>query len=388
MSKKKQNKEKTKRIIAMVCAILVAVAFIISVVGPALAATQQQIDNAKDKTEQAKKDSEEAEKRRQEALAQYHSIDKQINDTELEISVLETQIEQTKEDIALKEKELKQAENDYEEYEELFLKRARIMYESSEIKYLEILFGANDFSDFLTKLEMISQLMKYDRDILTQLDATKKKIESTKAEFEDILARQEENAKVLADRKLSLDKILESKSNLLAAAEKDAEKYKAIYEAAEAAEEALIKNNSEALSYNSNPVNYSGGAFAWPVPGVNRITSKYGYRIHPVYKTKKFHSGIDIGAGYGVNIVASADGVVTLATTNGGYGKCIIINHGSGITTLYGHCSSLLVSKGDKVTKGQVIAKIGSTGVSTGPHLHFEVRVNGSTRDPLSYVTG
>lgn len=388
MSKKKQNKEKTKRIIAMVCAILVAVAFIISVVGPALAATQQQIDNAKDKTEQAKKDSEDAEKRRQEALAQYHSIDKQINDTELEISVLETQIEQTKEDIALKEKELKQAENDYEEYEELFLKRARIMYESSEIKYLEILFGANDFSDFLTKLEMISQLMKYDRDILTQLDATKKKIESTKAEFEDILARQEENAKVLADRKLSLDKILESKSNLLAAAEKDAEKYKAIYEAAEAAEEALIKNNSEALSYNSNPVNYSGGAFAWPVPGVNRITSKYGYRIHPVYKTKKFHSGIDIGAGYGVNIVASADGVVTLATTNGGYGKCIIINHGSGITTLYGHCSSLLVSKGDKVTKGQVIAKIGSTGVSTGPHLHFEVRVNGSTRDPLSYVTG
>ncbi|MBQ3023178.1 MAG: peptidoglycan DD-metalloendopeptidase family protein [Clostridia bacterium] len=372
----------------MVCAILVAVAFIISVVGPALAATQQQIDNAKDKTEQAKKDSEDAEKRRQEALAQYHSIDKQINDTELEISVLETQIEQTKEDIALKEKELKQAENDYEEYEELFLKRARIMYESSEIKYLEILFGANDFSDFLTKLEMISQLMKYDRDILTQLDATKKKIESTKAEFEDILARQEENAKVLADRKLSLDKILESKSNLLAAAEKDAEKYKAIYEAAEAAEEALIKNNSEALSYNSNPVNYSGGAFAWPVPGVNRITSKYGYRIHPVYKTKKFHSGIDIGAGYGVNIVASADGVVTLATTNGGYGKCIIINHGSGITTLYGHCSSLLVSKGDKVTKGQVIAKIGSTGVSTGPHLHFEVRVNGSTRDPLSYVTG
>ena len=124
----------------------------------------------------------------------------------------------------------------------------------------------------------------------------------------------------------------------------------------------------------------------WPVPASQRITSYYGNRIHPVYKTKRFHSGIDIGVGYGANILAAADGTVTLAETNGGYGKCIIINHGSGLTSLYGHNSSLLVSKGDKVTKGQIIAKAGSTGVSTGPHLHFEVRVNGSTTDPLGYL--
>ena len=124
----------------------------------------------------------------------------------------------------------------------------------------------------------------------------------------------------------------------------------------------------------------------WPVPASSRITSQYGYRIHPVYKTKKFHSGIDIGAPYGVDILAAADGTVTLATTNGGYGKCVIINHGSGITTLYGHNSTLLVSVGNKVTKGQVIAKAGSTGVPTGPHLHFEVRVNGSTTDPMQYL--
>ena len=139
------------------------------------------------------------------------------------------------------------------------------------------------------------------------------------------------------------------------------------------------------MSYSANPIKYTGGKFAWPVPSTQRITSQYGYRNHPVYKTKKFHSGIDIGAAYGVDIVAAADGVVTLATTNGGYGKCVIINHGSGITTLYGHNSTMLVESGQRVTKGQIIAKAGSTGVSTGPHLHFEVRINGSTVDPLQY---
>ena len=131
---------------------------------------------------------------------------------------------------------------------------------------------------------------------------------------------------------------------------------------------------------------YTGGKFAWPVPSSGRITSNYGYRVHPVHKTKKFHSGLDIGAPYGTDIVAAADGTVTLATVNGGYGKCIIINHGSGISTLYGHNSSLLVSSGAKVTRGQVIAKAGSTGVSTGPHCHFEVRINGATTDPLQYL--
>ncbi len=389
MSKKKKNKEKTKRIVAAICAVVVAVVFIISVVGPALAATQKDkaVEEAKEKTEQAEQDLEDAKKRKDDILAEFNSIDSQITSLESEIETLELQIEQSKNDIALKEQELAQAEADYKDHEELFFNRARVMYESSEIKYLEILFSAADFGDFLTKLDMISQIVQYDRDILTQLDEAKKKIEETKKEFEEILARQEENMVNLEAKRAALNQILEEKRALLEDAEKDVEKYKAIYEAAEAAEEALIKENQDALSYGGNPVDYTGGALLWPVPGVTRITSQYGYRIHPVYKTKKFHSGIDIGAGYGLNIVASADGVVTLATTNGGYGKCIIINHGSGLTTLYGHCSTLLVSKGDSVKKGQVIAKVGSTGVSTGPHLHYEVRVNGATTDPLSKVS-
>lgn len=386
MKKTKLNRDRIRRVLAMVCAVMVALAFVASVVVPALAATQQQLEQAKQKTKDAKKDAQTAEEKQKAVLAEYNAIDKQINDTETEIDIIEKQIKQTKEDITLKEEELRQAEEDYIKYEELFLTRARVMYENSTIKYIEILFGAKDFSDFLSKLEMISQLMEYDKGILKKLDDTKKKITEAKEELENILVRQEENAVNLEERKASLDSTLLQKQKLLQEATADVEKYKAIYEAAEAAEAAMIRQNSNAFAYSANPVKYTGGRFAWPVPGSQRITSYYGYRIHPVYKTKKFHTGIDIGAGYGLDIVAGGDGVVTMATTNGGYGKCVIINHGSGITTLYGHCSTLLVSVGDKVTKGQTIAKVGSTGVSTGPHLHFEVRVNGSTTDPLQYL--
>ena len=386
MNRKKHNKDRMRRVLAMICAAFIIVAFVASIVLPAMAATEQQLNDAKSKTQQAKKDAENAENKKKAVLAEYNSIDKQINDTETEIDILEKQIEQTKNDIVLKEEELKKAEEEYNEYEELFLTRARVMYENSEIKYLEILFGANDFSDFLSKLEMISQLMDYDKGILSKLEETKKKISAAKEELENILIRQEENAENLEKRRSALDVTLAQKQKLLNDATNDFEKYKAIYEAAEAAEEALIRENARALSYSANPVKYTGGKFAWPVPGSQRVTSLYGYRNHPVYKSRKFHTGIDIGAGYGLNIIASADGTVTMATTNGGYGKCIIINHGSGLSTLYGHCSTLLVSAGDKVTRGQVIAKVGSTGVSTGPHLHYEVRVNGSTTDPIQYV--
>lgn len=384
---KKQAREKLKRIMAMVCALLVVAAFILSIIMPAaFAVTQKQLDDADAKTKQAQKELQKAQEARKAALAQYNAIDKQISDTEDEIGRIETQIEQTKEDIILKQEELKAAEEEFKQYEAVFMVRARAMYENSEIDYLEILFGADDFGDFLSKIEMISQLMDYDNGILEKLNETKEKIAAAKEELENILVRQEENAASLEARKGSLNETLAQKQAMLDEMTKDVEKYKALYDEAERAEQELIRQNRSAFSYSANPVKYTGGRFMWPVPASSRITSQYGYRIHPVYKTKKFHSGIDIGAPYGVDILAAADGTVTLATTNGGYGKCVIINHGSGITTLYGHNSTLLVSVGNKVTKGQVIAKAGSTGVSTGPHLHFEVRVNGSTTDPMQYL--
>ena len=381
------KRNNVKRIAAMICAGLIAFAFVVSMVMPIVnaAPSKEDVNNAKQNTQNAKNDVKAAEEKQKQAIAQYEAIDKQITDTEDEISIIEKQIEQTKLDLAAKEEELKAAQEEFDKYQELFLSRAGTMYENGNTAYIEILFGAENFSDFISKMEIISQVMEYDKDILNKLEEGRNAIENAKNEIEGILKRQEENAVSLKERQDNLTQVLAQKQALIDELKKDVEKYKAIYESAEKAEAEMIRQYNASLSYSANPVKYTGGKFTWPVPSSSRITSQYGYRIHPVYNTKKFHSGIDIGASYGVDIIAAADGTVTLATTNGGYGKCVVINHGSGITTLYAHNSSLLVSVGDKVTRGQVIAKAGSTGVSTGPHCHFEDRINGATTDPMAY---
>ena len=350
-----------------------------------MAATKQDVQAAEKKTEAAKKELEAAESEKESVVAEYNAIDKQIADTEYEISVLETEIEQIEIEIKEQEEALIAAEKEYEDYMAVFKTRARTMYENTDMDYLEILFSAEDFSDFLAKINIVTSIITYDNGVLDQMQETKQRIIRTKATLDANLEIQKNNKATLETSKTTLNDSLQEKQALIDEITADVEKYKAVYEAAEAAEQAVIREYSSALSYSANPIKYTGGKFAWPVPSTQRISSYYGYRIHPIYKVKKFHTGIDISAAYGVDIVAAADGTVTMSTYNGGYGKCIIINHGSGISTLYGHNSTLLVSKGAKVTKGQVIAKAGSTGLSTGPHLHYEVRINGSTVDPLSY---
>lgn len=387
MKIKKSKRDLIKRIAACLCAFLIATAFLASVIMPVIAApSQSQLNDAKKKTDEAKKDMDAAKSKHKDAIKEYNAIDKEINSTEDEINFIEQELVQAEKDLELKEKELKKAEEEFEEYQSDFLSRARVMYENGDVAYIEIIFGAQSFSDFIERIELISQMMEYDNGVLDKLEEAKQTIINAKNEIEEIIKRQNENKKNLLARKEVLEENLSKKQELVNSLMKDVEKYKAIYESAERAEQELIRQNQGALSYSANPVKYTGGKFLWPCPSSQRITSQYGYRIHPVYNTKKFHSGIDIGAPYGVDIVASADGTVTLAATNGGYGKCVIVNHGSGLSTLYAHNSTLLVTQGDKVKKGQVIAKAGSTGVSTGPHLHFEVRVNGSTTNPLEYL--
>lgn len=170
------------------------------------------------------------------------------------------------------------------------------------------------------------------------------------------------------------------------------QKEKAIAEAAKRKAEQEKSNNSN--KNNNTGSNNNGGSttptgtFQWPVPSSHTITSNYGYRIHPISGTKKLHAGIDIGAPGGSNIVAADAGTVVLSSFgyNGGYGNYVIISHGNGITTRYAHCSNLFVSTGESVSKGQVIAAVGSTGASTGNHCHFEVRINGGSKNPLNYL--
>ena len=395
---KRNRKERQRRFVAA-CAIIVVLALLASIFLP----TFVQVASAKT-TAELKKEVEQAKQNKNNAKSQLNnvkaqkasvadevlSIDSEINRVENEIESTEKAIEKSKADLLIREEELKIAEENCMEYDEDFKTRARIMYENGTSSYFEVLLGASSFGDFLSRIEMVREIVEYDRKILGEMKATRDALAEAKAALEQEKANLEAKEVELANMKVELGYRLEAKQALLDQLYADEAEYAKAYEKAEAEEQKIQKElqaQAQKEVQSGTQTKYTGtGKFLWPVPASQRITSKYGYRIHPVYKTKKFHAGIDIGAGYGSAIVAVESGTVTTATYGSGYGKYVVVSHGSGLTTLYAHCSSLLVKVGDKVSRGQTIAKVGSTGVSTGNHLHFEVRINGSTTDPLSYV--
>lgn len=389
--KPKGSKQKTplRQIVAMVCAILVAIAFLASALLPAFmtsAKAASPLDEAKKSRQAAQEKLNEVKQQKADLVEEFSQIDGQITQAEDDITNINSQITVSETVISEKEAELSEAEAVCNAYDEAFRTRARTMYEHGGTTYLEVLLGSANFSDFLDRVELVRQIVDYDNTMLGELNAARQTIVTAKAQLEAELAQMQESAQSLELKMEELELRREAKTELLRQAEKDVAAYQKIYDAAEKAEQEEIKKQQAAMSSSANQTKYTGGRFTWPVPSSSRITSYFGYRTHPVYKTKKFHSGIDIGCGYGASILAAADGVVTVSQYNSSYGRYIIVNHGSGLSSLYAHNSSLLVSVGDRVTRGQQIAKAGSTGVSTGNHLHFEVRVNGTATNPLSYL--
>lgn len=231
----------------------------------------------------------------------------------------------------------------------------------------------------------MNQISEYDRMLLNSVNKKKQEIEELKAQRQYEMDNCVEQARQYA---LQIQELEVSRSSIDAAIQKDL-KSKEEYEKQE---DELLKESRELEELIRNMQSQGdlefGGKMVWPMPTNKKIASKYGNRLHPIYKVWKMHTGIDIGSKLNEKIVAAADGIVIYAGTRGGYGNCIIIDHGSGITTLYAHINNrgFLVQTGQRVKAGQAIAKAGKTGVATGPHLHFEVRKNGATQDPLKYV--
>lgn len=395
---KRNRQERRKRAVA-VCAIIIVLTLLAGIFYPVFVQTasakttaelKKEVEQAKQNKNSAKSQLDSVKKQTASVADEVLSIDSEINRVENEIETTTIAIEESKVNLALKEQELAIAEENCLEYDEEFKTRARIMYESGTSSYLEVLLGASSFGDFLSRIEMVREIVEYDKKILGEMKASRDAIKAAKEALEIERANLEAKEVELANMKIELGYRLEAKQALLDQLHADVEEYAKAYEKAEADEkkiQAELQAQAAKEAKNGTQTKYTGtGKFLWPLPASHRITSPYGYRIHPVYKTKKFHAGIDVGAGYGSAIVAAESGTVTTATYGSGYGKYVVISHGSGLTTLYAHCSSLLVKVGDKVTRGQTIAKVGSTGVSTGNHLHFEVRINGSTTDPLTYV--
>lgn len=281
---------------------------------------------------------------------------------------------------------IEQAQQEYDEQLKLFQERIVVLYIQSRTNAnnAEIM-ESTSYEEMFKKVHMLQLISQYDQELMASLEQKRLEIEELKAvkESEEAYAAQqlEESLKAIQDLEISRSKATEKVQQTqqsLAQIEKAEDQLEK--EAQELT--ALIKKLSSSGSY-------SGGIMQWPTPGYTGISSNYGYRIHPILKVRKFHGGIDINAPQGAYIHAAASGkVIWSGWRSGGSGNTVIIDHGGGITTLYLHIMNggLLVKEGQKVNAGDVIAKVGSTGLSTGPHLHFEVRVNGERKNPLDYV--
>ena len=288
-------------------------------------------------------------------------------------------------DIKNLDQAIKEAEDKYNQQRELFKTRVRLMYENSGTSPVKAFVEAKSMSDFLAKIELMSLIAKKDKDLVQSLDASKKDVEYKKKLKEDEkLAKERQEA----DQKKVITTLQVSR------AQKDQEisAINSRLNQLEREENELNRKSEEIANWirslkSKRKGGYAGGNMTWPVPSSGNVTSPFGNRLHPVLKQNRMHTGIDIAAPNGVSIVAANTGTVIFSGWQDGYGNTVILDHGGEITTLYAHCSRLLVKSGQDVAAGEVIAKVGSTGLSTGPHLHFEVRKNGEPVDPLDYVS-
>ncbi len=376
-----------KKVMAIICLAAFLGVSILSAV-PAFRANaetaQQKIDNSIKKQNEIKDQINDANIKKQNAMAQYNAIDKEVVAQQIVVDSINADVAEAEAKVAEKDAELQEAQAECDRQYEGYCERAKLLLEKGTVSYLEILIHAQSFSDFLTRISLVKEIADYDNGKLNELKEYAAEVEAIRNELKEesdrlgaLKSEADSQMAVLKEKQAQSQRLIDSLMSDIAQYEKALK----AQEAAEAAAREEIRRLTQGSSGS-----YTGGKFAWPSTSTY-ITSPYGTRVHPVTGKVKTHSGIDIGAAMGTNIYAAADGTVLISGWNsGGYGNYVVIDHGGGLTTLYAHCSSLLVSAGQKVTRGQVIAKCGSTGMSTGPHVHFEVLKNGSHTDPNAYL--
>ncbi len=343
---------------------------------------------------------------RKEALDMQNELNRQA------IEIINEQIELYDQMIADKETELDAAVAAEEEQFEIYCGRVRAMEENSSWSYLSYIFKAGSISEMLGRLDDILDIMKHDQDLEAEYVAAREFVEEVKAEYEEIQAQQEEKKEELLDEKEKLEKEIESAFIMIQELEDDLEAYTDAYyenQLLEVEVNAKIEEKRKELeewqrqqaalqqpqqkptqggNQTSTPPSVgtnTGGGYYWPAQSSTYITSCFGYRVHPIFGTTKYHAGVDIAANAGATISSAQAGTVGIAEYSSSYGYYVVVYHADGNSTLYAHMSSMAVSVGQSVSRGQTLGYVGSTGWSTGPHLHFEVRVGGTCVDPLSY---
>ena len=346
--------------------------------------TQQQ--QLQEQIEQANQELSNTQSELSENLQEVEKLDEKISTSEAELQKLNEQVETLKASMKQIEDELNEVTEKYEKQKKVFEKRVVALYETGEIDYLDILLNSNSVSEFVSSYYVISEITEADNELLNDIAEkkdtialSKEKLENEKEELASLVETQQRTSKILQNTKT----IRESYISKLSDEEK--EKQAQIDEMTKQYEE--VNRQILELAEQGLDTQYIGGELAWPVPGYTKITSKYGMRVHPITGQYKLHTGVDIGAPTGANFIAANDGIVVKSEYNTAYGRMVIIDHGGGISTLYAHGSEFLVEVGQTVKRGDAVLKVGSSGYSTGPHAHFEVRINGVVTDPMPYIT-
>lgn len=306
----------------------------------------------------------------------------EITDLEKKIYQLTDQITVSEEKLKVLKKELKAAQEKVDTQNEELGGRLRNMYKNGSVGFMDVLMNSNSFSEFLTNLDLVEKIYASDKDVLEALQDAHDEIARKKKKVEKLQAELKTSKAIASDEKAAVE---EEKKKIAADNKKTAQMLDDLESEAEAIAAELAAKAAEGGTSSSGSSSYSGGAFAWPTPGYTAITSEYGWRICP-FHGREFHGAIDIGASSGAPVVASAGGTVISAGWNGGFGNSVQIDHGGGLVTMYNHCSSIAVSAGQQVKRGQTVAYVGSTGSSTGPHLDYRVFKDGATQNPHSYL--
>lgn len=332
--------------------------------------------------------------------AQIGVVEGQLSETLEEIETLSTKIEQKKNEILIleleektlisfideKEKQLEKYSKEYKRTKQLLDKRLVVMYEMGETTYLDLLLKSKGISDFLSRYYLLSEIGEADYNLVSEVKKNKDQTEKITKSLSEQKEKLEKDKEDREKYKISLANMEILKINKVNALNEDElSLYKEIEEYRN--EIANIESELKQLALQNLGKTYIGGTMVWPAPGYSTITSPFGLRTHPITGIYKLHTGTDIGAPYGANFVAANDGVVIKATYNAAYGNMVMLDHGGGVVTLYAHGSEICVSEGETVKAGQNVLKVGSTGYSTGPHAHFEIRINGEYLNPLDYVS-
>ena len=415
-----------KSLRSVFCALLAAAALAASL--PAYAVSQAEIDDLQKKLDALEQQAQEQQdvindltSQKARFITRKLAIDNKIEINRQMIELIGEQIEIYDEIIAEKQAELDKALEKETAQTELLRSRIRAMEENSTYSYASFIFDSSSVTELLSRIGDVNDIMHYDKTLEEEYMAAREDVESIKKSYEEARHEQELLQKELDTKQAELDAQVEAAYTMIADIETlsdDAQaEYDAIAEeeakAEETLQEAIRKRAAEQAKYNQNNNSNNGGGgnsggsggnsgggssgggsatslsdLQWPVPSCTLITSRFGYRVAPTTGASTYHGGLDIGAGMGASIVAAGAGDVIYAGENGGYGNCVMIDHGNGVVTVYAHMSSIGVSYGQYVTAGQYVGAVGSTGVSTGPHCHFEIRINGAQTDPAAYFSG